>query len=160
MMACPFGVPRYEWASLVPYVRKCVLCYDTRLKQGRQPACTEICPTKATIFGDRDELLAEAHRRLRESPAKYHNRVWGESEVGGTSVLYISDIDLSFLTYGEQFGDKPLTQTTRMAMEAVPFTFLGVGMAMTGLYWIIQRRMALQAEQAGEKSDGKTGPEE
>jgi hypothetical protein len=33
-------------------------------------------------------------------------------------------------------------------------------MAMTGLYWIIQRRMALQAEQAGEKSDGKTEPEE
>jgi len=160
MMACPFGIPRYEWSTLVPYVRKCILCYDTRLKQGRQPACTEICPTKATIFGDRDELLAEAHRRLRESPAKYHNRVWGESEVGGTSVLYISDIDLSFLTYGEQFGDKPLTQTTRMAMEAVPFTFLGVGMAMTGLYWIIQRRMALQADQAGEKSDGKTGPEE
>ena len=143
MMACPFGIPRYDWNSLVPYVRKCILCYD-RIKSGGQPACTEICPTKATIFGDRDELLAEAHRRIAEGQGKYLNRVWGESEVGGTSVLYISDIDLSFLTYGEHFGSKPLPATTRVAMEAVPFTFLGVGAAMAGLCWIIGRRMKLQ----------------
>ncbi len=160
MMACPFGIPRYEWSSVVPYVRKCILCYDTRLKYGRQPACTEVCPTKATIFGDRDELIAEAHQRLRNNPGKYHNRVWGEHEVGGTSVLYISDIDLSFLTYGEHFGDKPLPQRTRVAMDAVPFAFLGMGMAMTGLYWVIGRRTKLQAEHAGEKSEGKEGPEE
>jgi formate dehydrogenase iron-sulfur subunit len=160
MMACPFGIPRYEWSNVVPYIRKCILCYETRLKHGQQPACTEVCPTKATIFGDRDELLAEAYHRVRDNPGKYHNRVWGESEVGGTSVLYISDIDLSFLTYGEHFGDKPLPQTTRVAMEAVPITFLGVGMAMTGLYWIIGRRMKLQAEHAEEKPEGETGPEE
>ena len=109
------------------------------------------CPTKATIFGDRDELLAEAHRRIAESPGKYLNRVWGESEVGGTSVLYISDIDLSFLTYGEHFGNKPLPQANRVAMGAVPFAFLGVGTAMTGLCWIIGRRMKLQTEHADEE---------
>jgi formate dehydrogenase iron-sulfur subunit len=159
MMACPFGIPRYDWDRIVPYVRKCILCYD-RIKEGGQPACTEVCPTKATIFGDRDELLAEAHRRIRESPAKYRDRVWGESEVGGTSVLYISDMDLSFLTYGEQFGTKPLPQTTRAAMEAVPFTFVGVGAAMTGLYWIINRRMKLQEEGAEEGSGDASGPKE
>jgi formate dehydrogenase iron-sulfur subunit len=160
MMACPFGVPRYEWSSAVPYVRKCILCYETRLQHGQQPACTEVCPTKATIFGDRDQLLAEAHRRLREDPGKYVNRVWGEHEVGGTSVLYISDIDLSFLTYGEHFSDKPLPQTTRAAMEAVPFAFVGMGAAMTGLYWIIGRRMKLQAENAAAKTDKEGEPEE
>jgi formate dehydrogenase iron-sulfur subunit len=153
MMACPFGIPRYDWNRIVPYVRKCVLCYETRLKYGKQPACTEACPTKATIFGDRDELLAEAHRRISESPGKYLGKVWGEHEVGGTSVLYISDIDLSFLTYGEAFGDKPLPQTTRVAMESVPIAFLGVGAAMTGLSWIIGRRLKLQGEQADEKKD-------
>ncbi len=77
----------------------------------------------------------------------------------GTSVLYISDIDLSFLTYGEHFGDKPLPATTRAAMEAVPFTFVGVGAAMTGLCWIIGRRMKLQAEQkeAGMPGHGPEG---
>lgn len=154
MMACPFGIPRYEWSSVVPYIRKCVLCYDTRLKFGRQPACTEVCPTKATIFGDRDGLMAEAHRRIRDNPGKYVKRVWGESELGGTSVLYISDIDLSLLTYGERFGREPLPQATRAAMEAVPFTFLGVGAAMLGMTWIIARRMKLQDEQAEKQASG------
>ena len=159
MMACPFGIPRYEWSSVTPYVRKCILCYD-RIKSGGQPACTEMCPTKATIFGDREELLAEAHRRISENPGKYLGKVWGETEVGGTSVLYISDIDLSFLTYGEHLGSMPLLQTTRVAMGAVPFTFLGVGAAMAGLYWIIGRRMKLQAEPVEEKSESKERPEE
>ena len=149
-MACPFGIPRYDWDHIVPYVRKCLLCYD-RIKAGGQPGCTEACPTKATIYGDRDELTAVAHRRIRENRGKYLDRVWGESEVGGTSVLYVSDIDLLFLTYGEHFGNKPLPQANRVAMGAVPFAFFGVGMAMAGLSWIIGRRAKLQQEHANEK---------
>jgi formate dehydrogenase iron-sulfur subunit len=159
MMACPFGIPRYDWSRIVPYVRKCILCYD-RIERGGQPACTEACPTKATIFGDRDELLAEAHRRIAANPAKYVNKVWGESEVGGTSVLYISDMDLSFLTYGEEFGNQALPQTTRVAMESVPFAFVGMGAAMTGLYWIIQRRMKLQEVHGEEETEPGAGPED
>jgi formate dehydrogenase iron-sulfur subunit len=159
MMACPFGIPRYDWDLIVPYVRKCILCYD-RIKSGGQPACTEACPTKATIFGDRDELLGEAHRRITASPQKYVNRVWGESQVGGTSVLYISDIDLSFLTDGAHLGNEPLPQTTRAAMESVPLAFLGMGGAMTGLFWIIGRRMKLQKQQDEHEAEGSTGAKE
>ncbi len=153
MMACPYGIPRYQWDSTVPYIQKCVLCYDTRLKHGREPACTEICPTKATIFGDRDKLLGEAHQRIRQNPGKYIHRVWGEHELGGTSVLYISDVDLSFLTYGARFGEKPLPVATRPAMEAVPFTFLGVAMAMAGLRWIIGRRDKVQREEGSQEPE-------
>ncbi len=142
MMACPFGIPRYDWEEPVPYIRKCILCHP-RLQKGQQPACTEACPTEATIFGDRDELLAEAHRRIKDNPDKYINHVWGEEEVGGTSVLYISDIDLSFLSYLSKTGTKPLPQTTATAMNAVPFTFVGMGAAMLGLNWIIKRRNKL-----------------
>ncbi len=156
MMACPFGIPRYDWNLIVPYVRKCILCYD-RIKSGGLPACTEACPTKATIFGDRDELLAEAHHRIAASPRKYVNRVWGESQVGGTSVLYISDIDLSFLTDGAHFGNDPLPQTTRAAMASVPFAFLGISGAMTGLFWIIGRRMKLQKEQDEQEAEENAG---
>jgi formate dehydrogenase iron-sulfur subunit len=147
MMACPFGIPRYDWDQLVPYIRKCVLCYETRLKYGKQPACTEVCPTKATVFGDRNELLAEAHRRLQGSTPRYIKKVWGEHEIGGTSVLYISDIDLDFLAYDQPLADKPLPERTRMAMEVVPVTFAGVGLAMGGLRWIIGRRMKLQQQE-------------
>ena len=144
MMACPYGIPRYDWDQTVPYIRKCVLCYETRLKAGRQPACTEACPTKATIFGDRDELIRLAKARIREKPELYIDRVWGEREVGGTSILYISNVDLTFLTFNRELGPEPMPQRTKLAMNAVPFTFVGVAAAMAGLNWIIERRRKLQ----------------
>jgi len=88
LVACPYGIPRYEWSDRVPYVRKCTLCYP-RLKQGMPPACVESCPEKAALFGPREELLDEAHRRLRAGRGKYVPRVSGEREVGGTSIRYI-----------------------------------------------------------------------
>jgi formate dehydrogenase iron-sulfur subunit len=149
MMACPYGIPRYDWDQPVPYVRKCILCYP-RLQEGKQPACTEVCPVQATIFGDRKELLAEAHRRLKENPGKYIDKVYGETEVGGTSVLYISDIDLSFLAYQPEVGSTPLPSTTKVAMGSVPFAFVGMGGFMAGLHWVIKRRMKRQKEQTNE----------
>ena len=62
MMACPYGIPRYDWDSAIPYVRKCILCYG-RIAEGKKPACTEACPTGATIFGNRDDLLKEAKKK-------------------------------------------------------------------------------------------------
>jgi formate dehydrogenase iron-sulfur subunit len=142
MIACPFGIPRYEWDKAVPHVEKCILCYD-RIKEGGQPACTNACPQKATIFGDRSELLEIAHQRIKENRGKYINKVWGEHEVGGTSVLYLSDIDLGFLSYPVNLGNKPLPEKTKPAMESVPFAFVGMGGVMLGLNWIIRRRMEL-----------------
>ena len=154
MMACPYGVPRYDWDQTIPYVRKCILCYETRVKYGRQPACTEACPTEATIFGDRDELISIAHQRIVTEPYKYINRVWGEHEVGGSSVLYISNIDLSFLARGA-LDNKPMPERTKLAMNAVPFTFVGVAVAMAGINWAIGRRMKLERESgdAGEEPE-------
>ena len=45
------------------------------------------------IYGKRDELLEEAHRRIAESPGKYYeDRVYGEVEAGGTQVLYLAHV--------------------------------------------------------------------
>jgi formate dehydrogenase iron-sulfur subunit len=145
MMACPYGIPRYDWDRTVPYVRKCILCND-RIQSGQQPACTEACPTKATIFGGRDQLLAEAHRRIAEKPGVLVDKIWGESDAGGTSVLYLSNVDLSFLVPSRIIGGTPLPETTEAAMHAVPYVFTGVAAAMAGLNWIIGRRMKRQAE--------------
>jgi formate dehydrogenase iron-sulfur subunit len=149
MMACPYGIPRYDWDQAVPYVRKCILCYE-RLQDGLQPACTQVCPTKASVFGDRDSLLAEAHRRIGEAPGKYVSRVWGEHEIGGTSVLYISNVDLSFLTQNRELGDTPVPLRTAGAMNAVPFAFTGALALMTGINWIIGRRMKRQGDEPDE----------
>lgn len=149
MMACPYGIPRYDWDQQVPYVRKCIMCYDN-VKAGDQPACTKACPKEATIFGTREELLAEAHRRIKANPGLYIDHVWGEHEVGGTSVLYISDISLDFLCYQPNLKTS-LPSTTSTAMKAVPFAFVGMGGVMLGLNWIIKRRQKLQGEHTEEE---------
>jgi len=156
MLACPYGIPRYEWEEPVPTVRKCDMCFE-RVKDGKAPACVEACPHEATIFGSREELLAEAHRRIAASPNRYQPRVFGEKEVGGTSVLYISDVSLDWLANSPNLGEKPLPELTWAALSKVPPLVLGVGGVMGSIFWITGRRMKLAAESAesSEKAEGK-----
>ncbi len=153
MIACPFGMTRYEWSSPVPRVRKCIMCHE-KIAAGElaEPACTHACPAKATIYGDRDALLAEAWRRIHASPERYIHRVWGEEEVGGTSVLMISDVDLSTAGWPRDLRRHPYPEHTAPALRLVPGTFVGVGAAMLGLSWIIGRRRELEGRgDAGEE---------
>jgi formate dehydrogenase iron-sulfur subunit len=155
MVACPYGIPRYSWENKVPLVRKCILCYD-RIRAGGQPACTQACPYQATTFGTRADMLAEARRRFAASPGKYFTKagksepeIFGEHEVGGTSVLYISDIDLNqFLAWRPNLGEQPLPTLTWAALSKVPPVVFGVAGAMSAIYWIIGRRMKLETEAA------------
>lgn len=147
MMACPYGIPRYDWEKPVPYIRKCDMCYE-RLAEGGRPACVEACGEKATIFGRREGLLAEARRRIEADPDKYVNKIFGETEVGGTSVIYISDIPLDFLSFGQKLSDTPLPKLTWAALSKVPPLVVGMGGIMTGAWWIIGRRMKLAHEEA------------
>jgi Fe-S-cluster-containing dehydrogenase component len=92
-VACPFDVPKFEWEKWNPKIVKCEFCYDQRLVQGQQPACTAVCPTGAVIFGKRTDLLATAKQRIADAPEKYfEHRVYGEHEAGGTQVLYLSNV--------------------------------------------------------------------
>jgi formate dehydrogenase iron-sulfur subunit len=159
MMACPYGLPRYSWSSAVPYIQKCILCYDN-IKSGKlsQPACTAACPTQATIYGERRELLAEAHNRIKKHPERYFNKVFGEDEVGGSMVLYLSSIDLSFMGLKKDLGTNPLPEKTWGALKIVPGLFSGVGILMGGMWWIIERRMRLQQPEPSD--DNREGPRE
>src|SRR5690242_21107405 len=67
MVACPFGVPKYEWSKLLPRVQKCTMCLD-RVQAGKPTACAETCPMGATKFGERDANQAcnTPFRRPRE----------------------------------------------------------------------------------------------
>ena len=154
MVACPYGVPRYQWEEPVPYICKCDMCYE-RLTQGQEPACVEACPEKATIFGPRDGpdgLIEEAHRRIDNDPDRYIDRVFGETEIGGTSVMYISDISLDFLAFQEELGERPLPELTWAALSKVPSLVVGVGGIMAGVWWMIGRRMKLAEEIARAKT--------
>jgi len=116
-MACPFNVPKFEWSKLNPKIVKCELC-NHRLAEGKEPACSEVCPRKAVIFGTYSELLAEAHRRLAEHPDLYVPKVYGEHDLGGTQVLYLSHVPFEKL--GCRFGtDQPVPETQQSVTHAV-----------------------------------------
>ena len=93
------------------------------------------------------ELLAEARRRIDAEPGKYIDHIWGEHEVGGTSVLYISDVDLATAGWPARLSEtKPCPTLANNVLRTVPGTFLGVGVAMAGIHWIVKRRQKLAAE--------------
>lgn len=149
MIACPFDVPKYEWSKLAPYVTKCDMCAE-RVLAGKPTACAEVCPTGATIFGDRDELLAEAHKRIAENPA-YVRKIYGETEVGGTSVFYISDVPFEELGLPTAPSAQPLPTLSAAALGEVPTVVLVGGSLLTGLYWFTQRRQQVAEAEAAEK---------
>jgi formate dehydrogenase iron-sulfur subunit len=89
--ACPFGVlaKREEDGR----VWKCTLCYD-RLRDDKEPACAQACPTNSIQFGDLDELHARADERLDELQAaglvqaRLYGRDTGDG-VGGMGAFFL-----------------------------------------------------------------------
>ena len=61
VLACPFGVPKYD--ARVDQMMKCDMCYD-RTSVGKKPMCATVCPSGALYFGTREEV----ERMRRERP--------------------------------------------------------------------------------------------
>jgi formate dehydrogenase iron-sulfur subunit len=61
VVACPFGVLGQREDD--GRVWKCTLCYD-RLKDDKEPACAQACPTNSIQYGDLSELRERAEHRL------------------------------------------------------------------------------------------------
>ena len=145
IVACPFGIPTYEWANPIPWVRKCTFCAD-RLAMGKVPACVEACPTGALYFGeDRKDVLLQAGLRMAAEPDKYVHHIYGEKELGGTSWLYISPVPFELLGF-RALDRGPVTTNVERAVGAVPPVLLGMAAVMSGVYWVFKRKERLAGE--------------
>jgi len=72
LTACPFGVPQYGKDGKM---QKCNFCAE-RLDKGEQPACMNVCPTRAIHAGPMDELstlatLKAAKQLIRSSDPSF-----------------------------------------------------------------------------------------
>ena len=97
-------------------------------------------------------MLAEAHKRIAESPA-YVRKIYGEAEVGGTSVFYLSDVpfeDLGFVTAPMM---QPLPTLSAAALGEVPTVVLVGGSLLSGLYWFTQRKREVALAESCAESD-------
>lgn len=147
MYACPFRIPTFEWEKPLALVRKCTFCVD-RLSNGLKPACAKTCPSGAITFGERNSLIEEAEARIRGNAGRYVNHVYGKEEVGGTSILYISNIPFEKLGL-PTLSPEPIPLLSEEVMGTTPGLVGAAVVMLTGIYWIIRRREKAQREEFG-----------
>jgi formate dehydrogenase iron-sulfur subunit len=144
VMACPFKIPKYQWDTPLPRVGKCVMCYEKRLKEHRQPACTEVCPAGASMFGERDELIAKARDRIKSNPGRYVQEIYGEHTAGGTHVMYISSIPFDQLGFPGDVLNTAYPALTWQVLSKIPHIVSIGGLSLLTVYWLVGRRIKLQ----------------
>jgi formate dehydrogenase iron-sulfur subunit len=129
-------------------IKKCTFCID-RLSAGLEPACVHTCPSRALMFGERDELLAVAEARIQEHPERYVNHIYGKDEGGGTSLLYIGPVP--FEEQGmPKLGSAPVEQDTEDIMtKATPAVLVGMLVGLSGIYWVVKRRQEMMGKKGG-----------
>ena len=119
MVACPFSVPKYQYNSPLPVVRKCTFCAD-RQAQGKSPACVGVCPSGALTYGTRGRLIEEARRRVFGNPDKYTQHIYGEHEAGGTNWMYITDVPFEKLGFEVAVNDNSYPKLVKGALGVPP----------------------------------------
>lgn len=156
MQACPFSIPTYEWDSLTPRVKKCDMCV-ARQRAGNMPACAEACPAEATMFGTRAEMLELAASRIKEHPETYIDHIFGEREVGGTAVFYLSSVPFDQLGFPSNLPTLPLPNLTWEVLSQIPKFSVAAGILMYGVWWIIDRREEVADSRDGTSDNEATG---
>jgi ferredoxin len=113
VLGCPFSVPQFEYNTPFPQIHKCQFCYHLQA-EGKLPACCDVCPTGASLFGEARALQEEAQRRLAAKEGntylfprgklggdrpgheakipKYQEHVYGIKELAGTQVIYLAGV--------------------------------------------------------------------
>ncbi len=116
-VACPFNVPGFQWETATPLIVKCELCRHL-LASGGEPGCCAVCPREAVIYGRRDQLLQDAKQRLREHPDRYVPKVYGETDGGGTQVLYLAGVPFEKLGL-PALGAEPVPDLAESLQHAI-----------------------------------------
>ncbi len=166
MVACPYNVPQFEYNKVFGQIHKCQMCNQAgveRIDKGQMTGCAEVCPTGATLFGTRKELLAEARRRMElkagdiyeyprgdvakpdssheKAVPEYKKHIWGETEAGGTNVLHIAAVPF------DKLGMPPLAERSAVSIsEGVQHTLYSYlalpAIALAGLAYVVRRNIA------------------
>ena len=159
---CPWEIPQRQsgvgiYLHVLPgfmgngVMYKCDLCNE-RLKEGKLPGCVEACPRKALLIGPRKEIEALAAERARAM----NGYLYGQTENGGTSTLYVSPVsfDLINQTMEKKPGQpdmKPdvarrMAATDPLGKAVLAAPVLGIA-AAGALHWFSRRKELLKKEE-------------
>lgn len=184
--ACPYNIPKYEYDEAMGQIQKCQLCNQKgveRIDNNQLPGCAEVCPTGANIYGTREELLAEAKRRLAAKPgdrynyqlnaidsshfqegtvAEYQPKIYGEFEGGGTQVLLLAGT--SFETLGmPDLPDRSYSSVSETVQHTIYGGFAAPAAVLGGLLFLARRNINAEKEKLNQEKnelENKTDEEE
>jgi len=160
--ACPFGVPQYDFNNPFGKIAKCQFCNHLQ-KQGKIPACCDVCPTGASLFGKVTDLSQEIERRLAAAPGSayafprgrlgddrppneakipiYVKAVYGEHEAGGTQVRYLAGIPFAKLGLPTVPSQSPASISEGL-QHAIYQWLIAPLVAFVGLTYLVRCRTA------------------
>ncbi len=147
-VGCPFDIPKFEWSKALPKIVKCELCRhrgDPK-KTGplaiANPACCEVCPREAVIYGKIADLKATAKKRMAAQPERYAAKVYGEHDGGGTHVLYLTAKNVSFEQLGlPELGDvSPAAPAEKVGHSMYQYFALPTALYATFAYTIYKNK--------------------
>lgn len=119
MISCPFDMPKFEYNSPNPKLQKCRMCYEL-VKDGKKPACVDVCPPEALLFGKRRDLIEIARTRIYAEPEKYNHTIYGEHEVGGTGLMTIASVPFEELGFRKDLGTTSYPEYNKTFLYSVP----------------------------------------
>jgi formate dehydrogenase iron-sulfur subunit len=149
LAACPWQVPSFQYdKALNPLIMKCDFCFE-RTKNGKLPACVEICPVEALTYGTRNELVMIARARIKRDPDRYVDHILGEYEVGGTSWMYLSNKNFAELDF-PKLGENPAPGVSESIQHGIFAYFVppvSLYALLGGIMWITRRRKHFKQEE-------------
>jgi len=155
-IACPFNIPKFQWDTAFPQIKKCQLC-DHRLIRGGYAACCEFCPNGASLFGPVQELRKEAQRRLALPPgstaafplhrvdsgeflyktvARYQSYVYGEKDGGGSQVIILAGVPYTHLGL-PTLPDESGASSSETLMHTLYKGMIGPYVLLGGLFYLV-----------------------
>lgn len=152
---CPWEIPQRQsgigiYLKVLPTLMgngimvKCDLCNDL-LREGKKPTCIEACPRDAMAIGPRKEIFARAEALAK----KIGGYLYGKTENGGTSTLYVSPIPFTTLDVALKPGpgrpglrpvDRRMVGTDGLGKAVLAAPALGVAAGLAGAFAFISRR--------------------
>ena len=162
-VACPYNIPKFQWDSAFPQIKKCELC-SHRIAVGSYPACCEFCPNGASIYGDVQELRKEARRRLALQPGQtadyplqridsqetravtvkpYQNYIYGERDGGGTQVLMLTGVPYNKLGL-PTLPVESAAATSETLMHSLYKGMIAPYVILGGLFYVVYKNTTKQ----------------
>ncbi|MEN8177372.1 MAG: hydrogenase 2 operon protein HybA, partial [Pseudomonadota bacterium] len=160
VVGCPFSIPKYEYDDAFGQIQKCQLCSHLQAK-GQLPACCDVCPTGAALFGRMDDLKAEAKQRLVAKPGEtytyprgqlggdrpshagtipeYQQSIYGDKELGGTQVIYLSGVPFDKLGLPTNVPDHAYAAITEGIQHTLYQWFALPFVMLSGLLFTVHR---------------------